>query len=175
VRDWEAASARFVSSKAAAAGVFFLAILVPGAGHLYLRRRKKALLLASIIVVTFVLGVHLEGKLFAFEKGQSGSETLINYIGSLAGLGNGILYLVAIGFGLAKGQIDQPTFEIGITFLLSAGLFNILAAVDAYRCSIGYDYDAAEAARLQARGEKKAKRRARKQSARQNKRQQLPK
>jgi len=169
MKDWEAASARVVSNKAAAAGVFLLAILVPGAGHLYLRRRKKALLLASIIIVTFVLGVHLQGKLFTFEKGQSGSETLINSIGSLAGLGSGILYFIAVGFGLAKGQIDQPTFEIGITFLLSAGLFNILAAVDAYRCSIGYDYDAAEAARLQAQKEKKAKKRARKESSRRDK------
>ena len=163
MKDWEA-SARIVSSKAAATGVFFLALLVPGAGHFFLGRRKKAVLLAAVIVLTFILGVCLDGKLYSFEKGQSGSETLINYIGALAGLGNGILYILGVGLGFADGRIEERTFEIGVTFLLSAGLFNILAAVDAYRCSIGYDYDAAESARLEAREEKKARKRAKRSS-----------
>ena len=163
MKDWEA-SARVVSSKAAAAGLFFLALLLPGAGHLALGRKKKAVLLAAVIFATFFLGVCLHGKLFAFEQGQSGSETLINYIGALAGLGNGILYILGLGFGFAGGRIEERTFEIGVTFLLSAGLFNILAAVDAYRCSIGYDYDAAEAARFEAIMEKKARRKAKRSS-----------
>ncbi|MBN2208931.1 MAG: hypothetical protein JW759_06520 [Candidatus Coatesbacteria bacterium] len=163
MKDWEA-SARVVSSKAAATGVFFLALFLPGAGHLALGRKKKAVLLAAVVFATFFLGVCLHGKLFAFEKGQSGSETLINYIGALAGLGNGVLYILGVGFGFADGRIEERTFEIGVTFLLSAGLFNILAAVDAYRCSIGYDYDAAEAARLEARDAKKARKRAEKSS-----------
>ncbi len=159
MKDWEA-EAKVVSSKVAAFGVLVLALLVPGAGHFFLGRKKKAVVLATIIILTFFLGVYLHGKLYSFEKGQSGSETLINYIGALAGLGNGILYILAVGFGFANGQIEKRTFEIGVTFLLSAGLFNILAAVDAYRCSIGYDYDAAEAARLEAKKERKARRKA---------------
>ncbi len=159
MKDWEA-GARLASSKIAALGVLFLALLIPGAGHLYLRRKKKAIILATIIVVTFFLGIYLDGKLYGFEKGQSGSETLINYIGALAGLGNGILYILAMIFGFANGQIEKRTFELGVTFLLSAGLFNILAAADAYRCSVGYDYDAAEAARLAARSKKKARKKA---------------
>ena len=159
MKDWET-SARVMSSRAAAMGLFVLALLLPGAGHLALGRKKKAVLLATVIVFTFILGVCLDGKLYSFEKGQSGSETLINYIGALAGLGNGILYILGVGLGFANGHIEERTFEIGVTLLLSAGLFNILAAVDAYRCSIGYDYDAAEAARLEARDAKKARRRA---------------
>jgi len=159
MKDWEA-SAKVVSSKVAAFGVLVLALFVPGAGHVFLGRRKKAALLATIVVVTFFLGLYLDGKLYGFERGQSGSETLINYIGALAGLGNGVLYILAVGFGFAAGQIEERTFELGVTFLLSAGLFNILAAVDAYRCSIGYDYDAAEAARLEARKGKKARKKA---------------
>lgn len=164
--DWES-SAKVVSSKSAALGILVLAWLIPGAGHLVLGRKKKAALLASIVILTFVLGVALQGKLYGFEEGQSGSETLINYLGSLAGLGNGMLYILESILGFAKGDLEHATSEIGIAFLLSAGLFNILTTVDAYRCAIGYDYDAAEAARKKERDEKKARKKAKAEQRRQ--------
>jgi len=154
--DWEA-SASVVSSKGKALGVLIVAWLIPGAGHLWLGRRKKALLLGSITILTFILGILMDGKLYQFEAGQSGSESLINSLATLAGLGSGLLYFISLLFGLGKGVIAEPTFEIGIAFLLSAGLFNILTAIDAYRCSIGYDYDAAEEARRLAKQQKKQK------------------
>ena len=159
--DWEA-SAKVVSSKVQAFGVLLIAWLVPGAGHLCLGRKKKAALLASIIIVTFFLGVYLDGRLYRFEKGQCPSETLINTLGALAGLGNGILSFLAFAFGFSEGKLEESSFDIGVTFLLSAGLFNILTTIDAYRCAIGYDYDAAEVARRAAKAERKAKKRAKK-------------
>ncbi|MBN1593397.1 MAG: hypothetical protein JW941_09165 [Candidatus Coatesbacteria bacterium] len=170
MKDWEGATARTASSKAGALFVLILGLLVPGGGHIYLGRRKKAAVLATIIIVTFFLGIYLNGRLYGFEQGQSGSETLINYIGALGGLGNGILYILAKASGFGEGNIEDKTFELGVAFLLSSGLFNILAAADAYRCSVGYDYDAAEEARIAEKEKRKSEKKARaakRQSAKQ--------
>jgi len=155
--DWES-HAKVVSTKAEAFWVLFLAWLVPGAGHLWLGRRKKASLLAPIIVVTFLLGIILHGKLYRFEPGLSGSETLINFLTSIGGIGGGLLFFIATGLGAATGDLASPTYEIGVTFLLAAGLLNFLVAFDAYRCAVGYDYDAAEMARRLAKEQRRSKR-----------------
>ena len=57
-------------------------------------------------------------------------------LAAFAELGIGLPYLVAAGLGLGAGQIRAVTYEYGNTFLIVAGLLNMLVALDAYDRSV---------------------------------------
>jgi len=58
-------------------------------------------------------------------------------LAALADLGIGALYFVAWGLGLGAGNVVAPSYEYGNTFLIVAGLLNVLVALDTYDIAVG--------------------------------------
>ncbi|MFQ5669602.1 MAG: DUF6677 family protein [Acidobacteriota bacterium] len=133
----------------------FIAWLVPGAGHLMLGRVTQALVFAAVVGLTFFTGLALEGTVYAFDREQP-----LSYLATLADLGVGPLDLWAradtygsLRFRVPDSQVDPvtrakilrrlrqrvsaQTHTYGRTFLLTAGLMNLLLVLDVYDYCIG--------------------------------------
>ena len=112
-------------------GPVVLGWLIPGGGHFLLKRRGRALLLLSSITLMFLFGLLMRGAMFKMEKGDL-LTTVINYGGFAANLATGALYLLASMFGYDQLDVAGHVHDYGTKFLVTAGLLNILAMVDAY-------------------------------------------
>jgi hypothetical protein len=106
--------------------------LVPGAGHLIQKRWGRGLLLMLSVVVMFVLGVLMQGKVYAFNTGD-----ILDILGFVGDLGAGGLYIVSRLQGYGAGAIDLATADYGTKYIIVAGLLNIIAAVDAHDIALG--------------------------------------
>jgi hypothetical protein len=110
-----------------------LAWAFPGLGHLYLGKRGRALGYAAIVVSAFLLGLQFEGRLWVFEAGQP-----LTALAMFAIQGAGILPIAARALlDNPGGSILSVTFEYGNTFLLTAGLMNLLLMLDAWDIAAG--------------------------------------
>jgi len=109
---------------------------VPGGGHFLLGRRGRGALLAISITAMFVLGLLMRGAMF---KPQSGDilTILINWGGFVGDIASGFLYLLTTWLGYAQQDLPGPVHDYGTKFLVTAGLLNILAMVDAYEIAGG--------------------------------------
>lgn len=108
-----------------------LAWLVPGGGHLFLSEWKRGLTFLFTIILLFVLGLWMNGRLFGLEP---------NFFGVLkffAGISTGVLYMVSKTAGLGHGDITSFGYEYGNTFLYTAGLLNMLLIVDVFDIAEG--------------------------------------
>lgn len=103
-----------------------LAFLVPGAGHFYLGRRSQAVIFAAVVLLMFVFGLMLEGKVYAPELGKP-----LTLLASIASMGIGTPYLIARMLG-SLGELRSMTFEYGTAFTLTAGLMNLLLVLDSF-------------------------------------------
>ena len=103
-----------------------LAWAVPGAGHLWLGRRRKGALFLVVLPLMFGVGLWLEGSVFPLDPAQPVVALL-----ALADLGAGGLYVLARLAGLGAGEVAAATHEYGNTFILTAGLLNVLVVLDA--------------------------------------------
>lgn len=105
--------------------------IVPGGGHFLLKRPGRGALLLGSITLMFVLGLMMRGMMFTPQSGDL-LTIVINYGGFIGDLASGALYLITMMFGY--NQIDMPgaVHDYGTKFLVTAGLLNILAMVDAY-------------------------------------------
>ncbi|HVE72446.1 MAG TPA: DUF6677 family protein [Thermoanaerobaculia bacterium] len=110
-----------------------LALVFPGAGHFYLGRRARAIAFCAIVVLLFVVGLAIDGRLYVY--GESRGQ-VITRIASLASMGSGALYFAGLAFGPA-GDIRSMTFEYGRTFTLTAGLMNLLLVLDCWDIATG--------------------------------------
>jgi hypothetical protein len=106
-----------------------LSWLVPGGGHLLLKRTGRGLLLMAAITSMFVCGLMMRGAMFQPESGDL-LTTLINTGGFIGDVASGILYLLSQMLGY-----NQPDVA-GTKFLVTAGLLNILAMVDAFDIAV---------------------------------------
>jgi TM2 domain-containing membrane protein YozV len=107
---------------------------VPGAGHLWLGRRSKGLLLLVALPLMFVLGLSIQGRLFPFQLTLS--DPLV-CLAAFADLGIGVIYFAAGALGYGNGEVRAVTYEYGNTFLVVAGLLNLLVVIDAYDTAVG--------------------------------------
>ena len=105
---------------------------LPGAGHLLLGRRRTGLILLAALPLMFAIGLGLHGRLFPFDTGQP-----LVTLQALAELGVGVPYLCARLLGWAEGHVVAATYEHGNTFLVVAGLLNVLVTLDAYDIARG--------------------------------------
>jgi uncharacterized protein DUF6677 len=110
--------------------------LIPGGGHFLLHRRGRGLLLAFAITGMFVCGLLMRGAMFTPAKGDL-LTTLINYGGFIGDIASGILYLLSSWLGYNQPDVAGPVHDYGTKFLVTAGLLNVLAMVDAYEISAG--------------------------------------
>ncbi|MEW5980922.1 MAG: DUF6677 family protein [Acidobacteriota bacterium] len=103
-----------------------LAWFVPGAGHLWLGRRRAGLVFLVTLPLMFGVGLWLEGRLFPFEL----LDPLVG-LAAVADLLAGLPYVAARLLGWGDGQAAAATYEYGNAFLITAGLLNTLAVMDA--------------------------------------------
>ena len=112
--------------------VCVIAWAVPGAGHLWLGRTQKGVVLLAALPLMFAIGLWLEGQIFSVDLFQP-----LVALAALADLGIGVACLLAQGMGLGEGRVVAVTYEYGNTFLVVAGLLNILVVLDAYDIARG--------------------------------------
>jgi hypothetical protein len=108
-----------------------LAFLLPGAGHFYLGRRARAAGFFCIVIVLFVIGLSIDGRLYTVQQGS-----LLSLLATVGSMGSGILYFVARSMG-PFGDVTSITFEYGTAFTLTAGLMNLLLVLDVHDISEG--------------------------------------
>ena len=110
-----------------------LAWLFPGLGHAYLGKRGTALLYAVIVTSAFLLGLAYHGKLYVREPDHP-----LTTLAAFACYGAGLLNIGArLMLENPGGLILSPTFEFGCSFILTAGMMNLLLMLDAYDISTG--------------------------------------
>lgn len=97
-----------------------------------LRRWWHGFIFMAIVTVMFALGLYLGGELFDLD----GSRPL-TLLAGLAEMGVGLPYFSAKLLELGVGQVDLVTYEYGYTFLIVAGLLNMLILLDAYDIAVG--------------------------------------
>lgn len=110
-----------------------LAWLVPGLGHLLLGRRLRAGVFFGVIMVAFVVGILLQGELILPRQGD-----LLSYLAAIAIVGNGVPFFVAKYLGLGYGVVTAASYEFGNTFLLTAGMMNLLLLLDVFDITRGH-------------------------------------
>ncbi|HZP03385.1 MAG TPA: DUF6677 family protein [Terracidiphilus sp.] len=105
--------------------------LVPGAGHFVIGKWGRGALLAISIIAMFALGLAMDGKLY------SGAQDILDLLGLVGDLGNGLMFLVSRAMGLGGDPIQFTTADYGTKFVVVAGLLNVIAAVDAHNLRTG--------------------------------------
>jgi len=126
------AGAETETFSARALGLALLAWLVPGAGHLALRKYARAALFALVIATALVAGLRLRGNLYRPVRSQP-----LSLLATGGAMGVGLPYFV-LRWGV--GYDGDPTaagYEYGTVFLLSAGLMNLLLALDTWDIAHG--------------------------------------
>lgn len=116
--------------------VLLLAWIIPGGGHFYLKRTYRGLILSGCVVVTFILGLMMRGYMFQPTGGDL-LTTIIYYGGFVANFCTGVLFLMTKWFGYESADVAGHVVDYGTKFLVAAGLFNILAMVDAWEIAVG--------------------------------------
>jgi hypothetical protein len=109
-----------------------VAWLIPGAGHLIQRRWGRGALLMVSVVAMFVLGMLMEGKVYAFNVGD-----ILDILGFIGDLGAGGLYIITRAMDWGRGAINLATADYGTKYIIVSGLLNIISIVDAYDIAIG--------------------------------------
>jgi hypothetical protein len=105
--------------------------LFPGAGHFLLRKWGRGALLTVSIVGMFAMGLAMKGKIY------TGAQDILEMLGFVGDLGNGLLFVVSRIFGLGADQVQVTTADYGTKFIVVAGLLNVIAAVDAHNLRTG--------------------------------------
>jgi hypothetical protein len=109
-----------------------LAWFIPGGGHLYLGRMQKGLVFLITLPLMFICGLWLQGRIFPFELSQP-----LVALAAFADLGIGLPYFVAKALGAGAGEVIAITYEYGNSFLIVAGLLNMLVVLDAFDVAQG--------------------------------------
>jgi len=116
--------------------VVALAWLVPGGGHFLLKRHYRGAILCGSTVLLFLAGIMMRG--YLFQPANDDIMTTIIYTGgAIADAATGALYMLAKMLGYEAPDVAGFTVAYGTRFLVIAGLFNILAMVDAFEIAIG--------------------------------------
>jgi len=131
-----------------------LAWLVPGAGHLFLGKRKRAVVFFLVVLATFFLGILNDGHAYLIDRQQP-----LTYLATFTNVATGPIELLSrlatyhsLAYSLPADENDprarqlldamrekirSVADEYGTTFLLAAGLMNILLILDAFDIAIG--------------------------------------
>ena len=109
-----------------------LSWIIPGAGHLIQKKWTRGLLLMASVVILFVLGIAMSGKIYKPNTGD-----LLDMLGFVGDLGAGGLYFIGRAFDLGSTAIAFAVADYGTKFIVIAGILNIMSLVDAYHIAIG--------------------------------------
>jgi hypothetical protein len=106
--------------------------LIPGAGHLIQKRWIRGLLLMSSIVIMFVLGLAMQGRVY-----QPNGGDILDILGFVGDVGAGGLYILTRAMDLGQGAVAHAIADYGTKYIIVAGLLNFISAADAYHIAIG--------------------------------------
>jgi hypothetical protein len=106
--------------------------LVPGAGHLIQKRWIRGLLLMASVVIMFVLGLLMQGRIYRPNGGD-----ILDILGFVGDIGAGGLYIVSRAMNLGHGIVAHATADYGTKFIIVSGLLNFICVADAYHIAIG--------------------------------------
>src|SRR5947199_7578332 len=106
--------------------------LIPGAGHLIQKRWIRGLLLMGSVVIMFVLGLLMQGRIYKPNGGD-----ILDILGFIGDIGAGGLYIVTRALDAGHGIIAHATADYGTKFIIVAGLLNFISVADAYHIAIG--------------------------------------
>jgi hypothetical protein len=120
----------------ALAPVLALSWLIPGAGHLMLKRTGRGMLLLLAVTGMFACGLMMRGAMFQPESGDL-LTTVINTGGFIGDIASGLLYLLSVWLGYNQPDTAGHVHDYGTKFLVTAGLLNVLAMVDAFEIAAG--------------------------------------
>jgi len=107
-------------------GAVLMAWLVPGAAHLALGQSRRGAVILVVLLFMFAAGLGFGGRLFPFQL----AEPLV-FLAALAEWAVALPRLLAAAAGLGEGRVVAVTYEFGNTFLIGAGLLNMLVMLDA--------------------------------------------
>ena len=110
--------------------------LIPGGGHFLLKRTGRGALLLVSVTGMFLCGLMMRGAMFQPQSGDL-LTTLINTGGFIGDLCSGILYLLSVWLGYSQLDTAGHVHDYGTKFLVTAGLLNLLAMVDAFEIASG--------------------------------------
>jgi len=110
--------------------------LIPGGGHFLLKRSGRGGLLLVSVAGMFVCGLLMRGAMFQPQSGDF-LTILINTGGFVGDICSGLLYLLSVWLGYTQADVAGHVHDYGTKFLVTAGLLNVLAMVDAYEIAIG--------------------------------------
>lgn len=110
--------------------------LIPGGGHFLLKRYGRAALLGGAVAIMFLSGLMMRGAMFQPQSGDL-LTVLINYGGFIGDMCTGIFYLLTVWLGYNQPDLAGHVHDYGTKFMVTAGLLNVLAMVDAYEIASG--------------------------------------
>ena len=94
--------------------------------------RRKGVVFLVLLPLMFAFGLYLHGRVFPIQL----SDPLVA-LAALADLGIGVTAFIARALGFGAGDVLAVTYEYGNTFLIVAGLLNMLVVIDAYDIAMG--------------------------------------
>ncbi len=106
--------------------------IVPGFRHALLRKWDRALVFFGCIVVMFVLGLRLDGRIFGPEF-----DSLFSSLKFIAEAGSGLPYWISLVQGFGAGDPTAYTYDYANVFIYVAGLLNMLVIVDVFDIAMG--------------------------------------
>ena len=106
--------------------------LIPGAGHLIQKRWIRGALLMASIGTMFILGLLMEGHVYAPNGGD-----ILDILGFVGDVGAGALYIMSRAMEWGAPAIAHATADYGTKFIIVAGLLNLISVADAYHIAIG--------------------------------------
>jgi hypothetical protein len=106
--------------------------LIPGAGHLIQKRWIRGLLLMASVVIMFVLGLQMQGRVYRPNSGD-----ILDILGFVGDIGAGALYIVTRALDAGHGIVAHATADYGTKYIIVAGLLNFICVADAYHIAIG--------------------------------------
>jgi hypothetical protein len=106
--------------------------LIPGGGHFLLKRWIRGGLIFISVVSMFLIGLAADGKVYSPNTGD-----ILEMLGFVGNVGAGLLYFCSKMFSWGRGAVQMASAAYGTTFIIVAGLLNIISAVDAHHIAIG--------------------------------------
>src|SRR5579859_3084783 len=106
--------------------------LIPGCGHFLLGRKGRALILGIAIIAMFLFGLAMKGEFYVMQSGS-----ILQSLGFLGEMCVGVAMPAAKFFGYSGGDPFFVSADYGTAFLVSAGMLNVLAILDAFDISMG--------------------------------------
>ena len=101
-----------------------------------LKRTGRGVLLMVSVTSMFLCGLMMRGAMFQPQSGDL-LTTLINTGGFIGDICSGILYLLSVWLGYNVPDMAGHVHDCGTKFLVTAGLLNVLAMVDAFEIAAG--------------------------------------